>query len=112
MSETIHFDKNKYQAYAALAKKAGYKNVDELVDEALEDFILKYVIEREDVTVKIPVKLLAFFKENKKDNLQEYLNNIITDSLAADISTRDYGHVESIKQEWGLTEEFSFYEGH
>ena len=69
-------------------------------------------IETEKVTVRIPKKLLAFLKEERKADLEEYLSNCITDTVAADIEAEVYGYSEDIKTEYGLKEEFKAYTGH
>lgn len=69
-------------------------------------------IETEEITVRIPKKLLAFLKDKRKADLNEYLQNCLTDTVAADIEAEVYGDPEAIKTEYGLREEFKAYTGH
>ena len=110
--EVIHFEEKEYRQLEAIAKKTGFKDVDELVNTAISNFIENYLIEKDEVTVKVPKKLLAFLKVERKDNLIEFLSNLLTDSIAADIEAEVYGFPEDIKTEYGLKEEFQFYQGH
>ena len=111
LSETIHFEEKEYRAYEALAKKAGYESVDELVNEAVEYLIRIKLMETEEVTVKVPKKLLAFAKNIRPDTIA-YLSDLLTDSIAADLMTGDYGDPDQLKKEYDITQEFQFYEGH
>ena len=112
MSETIHFEEKEYRAYEAIAKKAGFKNVDDLVNTAISEFIEKYVIEKEEVTVKVPKKLLALVKDLRSKEWKEYLSNSLTDSIAADVVAEVFGKFDQVVEKYGLAEEFQFYEGH
>jgi hypothetical protein len=110
--ETMHFEEKEYRAYEAIAKKTGFKNVDELVNTALREFIETVVIEKEEVTVKVPKKLLKLVKDLRSKNWKEYLSNSLTDSVAADIMADVFGNCDQVIKDFGLTEEFQFYQGH
>jgi hypothetical protein len=112
MSETVHFEEKEYRAYEAVAKKTGFKNVDELVNTAMREFIKTVVIEKEDVTILIPKKLLRLVQTLKCNNWEKYLGDSVTDSIAADIEADVFGDNEEIIKDFGLTEEFQFYTGH
>ena len=62
--------------------------------------------------VKIPKKLLAFLKDKRSEDLEEYLSNCLTDIISADINAEVFGDPERIKAEYDLKAEFAFYEGH
>jgi hypothetical protein len=110
--ETIHFEETEYKAYAEIAKKTGYETVDELVNTAVSYFVENYLIEKDEVTVKIPTKLLALVKDLRSKNWKEYLSNSLTDSVAADIMAEVFGPLDQVIKDFGLTEEFQFYQGH
>jgi len=112
MSETIHFEEKEYRAYEDIAKKTGLKTVDELVNTAVKEFIENYLIEKDEVTVKVPKKLLALIKDKRKDDLIEYLSDSLTDSVAADIMAGVFGEIAQVKEEYDLEAEFQFYQGH
>ena len=107
----IEFEPKEYHALEAIAKKTGYESVDELVNEAVEYLIRIKLMETEEVTVKVPKKLLVFAKNIRPDTIA-YLSDLLTDSIAADLMTSDYGNPDKLKKEYDITEEFQFYEGH
>jgi hypothetical protein len=149
----VTFEEKEYRAYEAIAKKTGFKSVDDLVTFAIvqflssglggnikpentEEFLDKFndeykknpdldigefvrnfkatpKIETVEVKVNIPKKLYAFLKDKRKADLKEYLSNCLTDTVAADIEAEVFGeYPDQIKKEYGLTEEFEYYEGH
>ena len=110
--ETIHFEEKEYRAYEAIAKKTGFKNVDELVNTALREFIKTMVIEKEEVTIQIPKKLLKFVQVLRSNNWEKYLSDSLMDSIAADIHAEVFGNFNEVIKDFGLTEEFQFYQGH
>jgi hypothetical protein len=112
MSETIHFEEKEYQAYEAIAKKTGYKTVDELVNAAVLDFIRNELIEKDEVTILIPKKLLKLVQCLRSNNWEKYLGDSLTDSVAADIESDVFGDYNEILKDFGLAEEFQFYRGH
>jgi len=85
MSETIHFEEKEYRAYEAIAKKTGFKTVDELVNTAVKEFIKTVVIEKEEVLVKVPSKLLKCVKVLRSKDWEKYLSDSLMDTIAADI---------------------------
>ena len=111
-NETIHFEEKEYRAYEAIAKKTGFETVDKLVNTAIKEFIKTVVIEKEDVTILIPKKLLKLVKVLRNQDWEEYLGNCLTDTVAADVAAEVFGDPEEIIKDFGLTEEFQFYEGH
>ena len=111
-NETIHFEEKEYRAYEAIAKKTGFETVNELVNTAVKKFIKTIVIEKEDVTILIPKKLLKLVKVLRNQDWEEYLGNCLTDTVAADIKAEVFGDHEEIIKDFGLTEEFQFYKGH
>ena len=111
-TEFLKLDPKEYRAYEAIAKKAGFKNVDDLVNTAISEFIEKYLIEKDEVTVKVPKKLLALVKDLRSKNWKEYLSDSLTDSLSADIVAEVFGKFNQVIEKYGLTEEFQFYQGH
>lgn len=151
-TETFQIPENEYRAYSAIAKKAGFKDVDELFTTAivqffssvyggnikpedtekflsklteerakypdldLEEFVRTFEvlpeIETEEITVRIPKKLLALVKVERKADLDEYLQNCLSDTIAADIMSEIYGNPDRVKAKYGLKEEFKAYEGH
>jgi len=112
MSETIHFEEKEYRAYKAIAKKTGFETVDELVNTAVSEFIENCLIEKDEVTVKVPKKLLALVKDLRSEDWKEYLSNSLMDSLAADIVAEVFGLFDQVLEKYGLAEEFQFYQGH
>ena len=112
MSEVIHFEEKEYRALEAIAKKTGYKNVDDLVNNVVYEFIINELIEKDEVTVKVPKKLLALVKDLRSKNWKEYLSDSLTDSLSADIVAEVFGKFNQVIEKYGLTEEFQFYQGH
>ena len=111
-TETIHFNEKEYKALEAAAKVLDFKSVDEMVNTAVEYFIKTKLIQTEEVKVKIPKKLLAVFKDHEGENLSQYLNDSITDSLAADLYAGVFGDMDDLLQKYDLKEEFRFYQGH
>lgn len=112
-TETIHFDEKEYRQLEAIAKKTGFKNVDELVNTALKEFVESELIKKEEVKIKISKKLLAFVYDQKGEGFKEYLSNLLTDSIAADIEAEVFGEdPDQIKKDYDLTEEWQFYQGH
>ena len=109
---TIHFEEKEYRAYEAIAKKTGFETVDELVNTAVKEFIENYLIEKDEVTVKVPKKLLALIKDLRSQDWKEYLGDSISDSLAADIHAGVFGEINQVIEKYGLAEEFEFYQGH
>ncbi|GAI09813.1 unnamed protein product [marine sediment metagenome] len=112
MSETIHFEEKEYRAYEAIAKKTGFETVEELVNTAIREFIKTTVIEKESVTILIPKKLLKLVKVLRSQDWEEYLSRCLTDTIAADIIAEAFGEFDEVTKDFGLTEEFQFYEGH
>ena len=112
MSETIHFEEKEYRAYEAIAKKTGFKTVNELVNTAIKEFIKTVVIEKEEVTIQIPKKLLKLVQVLRSNNWEKYLSDSLTDSIAADIHAEVFGNFNEVIKDFGLTEEFQFYQGH
>jgi hypothetical protein len=108
----VEFEENEYKAYKKLAKKTGFKTVDELVNAAVLDFIKNELIEKEDVTILIPKKLLKLVQVLRSQDWEEYLSKCLTDTLAADIEAEAFGDNKEIIKDFGLTEEFQFYQGH
>ena len=111
-TETIHFEEKEYRAYEAIAKKTGFKTVDELVNTAVKEFIKTTVIEKEEVTVKVPKKLLKFVKVMRCEDWEKYLSDSLMDTIAADIHAEVFGKFDEVIKDFGLTEEFQFYQGH
>ena len=109
---TIHFEEKEYRAYEAIAKKTGLKTVDELVNTAILEFIRTTVIETEEVMVKIPKKLLKLVQVLRSNDWEKYLGDSVTDSIAADIQADVFGGYNEILKDFGLAEEFQFYQGH
>jgi len=70
------------------------------------------MVETEEVEVKVPKKLLTFLKDKKSKDLEEYLSNCLTDTIAADIDAEVFGNPDRVRREYGLTKEFKFYQGH
>ena len=112
MSETIRFEEKEYRAYEAIAKKTGFKSVDELVNTAIREFIKTMVIKKEYVTIQIPKKLLKFVQVLRSKNWEKYLSDSLMDSIAADIHAEVFGKFDEVIKDFGLTEEFQFYQGH
>ena len=112
MSETIRFEEKEYRAYEAIAKKTGFKTVDELVNTALREFIKTVVIEKEEVTIQIPKKLLKLVQVLRNQDWEEYLSKCLTDTVAADIEAEAFGDHREVIKDFGLTKEFQFYQGH
>jgi len=112
MSEIVHFEEKEYKAYEAIAKKTGFKTVDELVNAAVKEFIRTTVIEKEDVTILIPKKLLKLVQVLRSQDWEEYLCKCVTDTVAADIEADSFGDRKEVIKDFGLTEEFQFYQGH
>jgi aspartokinase-like uncharacterized kinase len=112
MSETVHFEEKEYKAYAELAKKTGFKTVDELVNTPVLDFIRNELIEKEEVTILIPKKLLKMVQVLRSKDWEKYLSDSVADSIAADIHAGVFGNFNEVIKDFGLTEEFQFYEGH
>ena len=112
MSETIHFEEKEYRAYEVIAKKAGFKTVDELVNTAIKEFIKTVVIEKEWVTIQIPKKLLKFVQVLRSKNWEKYLSDSLTDTIVANIDADVFGDHREVIKDFGLTEEFQFYQGH
>ena len=111
-TETIHFNEKDYRELETIAKQLGYKTVDEMTNTAICAFIRNNVIETEEVTVKVPKKLLAVAKVFRSKNLEEYLSNCLTDTIAADVEAEVFGDHICIKEDYDLNSEFRFYEGH
>ena len=109
---TIHFEEKEYRAYEAIAKKTGFETVDELVNTAVKEFIKTVVIEKEEVTVKVPKKLLKFVKVMRCEDWEKYLSDSLMDTIAADIHAEVFGKFDEVIKDFGLTEEFQFYQGH
>ncbi len=61
---------------------------------------------------EIPKKLLAFLKDRRSKDLDEYLSNCLMDTIAADIEADVHGDAETIKNYYGLKAEFKAYTGH
>ena len=112
MSKSILFEEKDYRELEAIAKQLGHKTVDEMVNAAISNLIKTLVIETEEVTVKIPKKLLAVAKVFRGKNLEEYLNNCLTDTIQADIDAGVFGDQTCIKEDYDLKREFKFYQGH
>ena len=110
--ETIYFEEKEYRAYEAIAKKTGFKTVDELVNTAIREFIKTVVIEKEEVTIQIPKKLLKFVKVMRSNNWEKYLSDSVMDSIATDIHAEVFGEFNEVIKDFGLKEEFQFYQGH
>ena len=88
------------------------KNPDLDIEAFIRNFESLPIIEKEKVTVEIPKKLLAFVKDRRKADLEEYLSNCLTDTVAADIEADVFGDADTIKTEYGLKAEFKGYTGH
>ena len=112
MSETVHFEEKEYRAYEAIAKKTGFETVDELVNTAVREFIKNVMIEKEAVTVLIPKKLLKLVQVLRNEDWEKYLSDSLMDSIAADIHAEVFGKFDQVIKDFGLTEEFQFYQGH
>ena len=95
-----------------MLKKTGYKNVDELVNSVVSDFIRSELIEKDEVTVKVPKKLLALVKDLRSEDWDEYLSDSLMDTIAADINAEVFGPFDQVLEKYGLAEEFQFYQGH
>ena len=113
MSKTgiLNFEEKDYREFESASKELGYKTVNEMVDAAIVHFFKTRVIETEEVTFKVPKKLLAFLKDKRSEDLKEYLNNCLTDTIAADIDGVFGDHI-CILEEYDLGKEFKFYQGH
>ena len=111
-TEIIHFEEKEYHALEAIAKKTGFKNVDDLVNNVVSEFIINVLIEKDEVTVKVPKKLLALVKDLRSEDWEEYLSNSLMDTIAADIEAEVFGTRDQVVKDFGLTEEFQFYQGH
>lgn len=61
---------------------------------------------------EIPKKLLAFLKDRRSKDPDEYLSNCLMDTIAADIEADVHGDAETIKNYYGLKAEFKAYTGH
>jgi hypothetical protein len=70
------------------------------------------VIEKEEVTILIPKKLLKLVQVLRSNNLEKYLGDSVTDSIAADIHAEVFGNFNEIIKDFGLAEEWQFYQGH
>ena len=112
MSETVHFEEKEYRQLEAIAKKTGFKDVDDLVNNVVSEFIIKELIEKDEVTVKVPKKLLVLVKDLRSKEWKEYLSDSLTDSLAADVVAEVFGKFDQVLEKYGLAEEFQFYQGH
>ncbi len=88
------------------------KNPDLDIDEFIKEFNRTIEIETEAVTVRVPKKLLAFVKDRRKADLEEYLSNCLTGTIAADIEADVFGDADTIKAEYDLKVEFKAYTGH
>jgi len=110
--ETIQFEEKEYRAYEAIAKKTGFETVDELVNAAIKEFIKTEMIEKEYVSVQVPKKLLRLVQTLKSNNWEKYLSDSLMDSIAADIHAEVFGKFDQVIKDFGLTEEFQFYQGH
>ena len=88
------------------------KNPNLDIEEFIRNFNSLSIIEKEKVTVEIPKKLLAFLKDKRKADLDEYLSNCLTDTVAADIEADVFGDSKRVQAEYGLKEEFKAYTGH
>ncbi|MBN2260467.1 MAG: hypothetical protein JW702_07970 [Clostridiales bacterium] len=108
----IHFEEKEYRELENLAKNHGFKDVQELVDHTLEQFISNVLIEREQVGAFVPKKLLKFAKHIHPEDLQQYLTDSLTDSIAADLECGDFGNPVVLKQKFDMVSEFQFYQGH
>jgi len=108
----IGFEPKEYKALEVIAKKTGYKTVDALVNNVVSEYITNELIEKDEVTVKIPKKLLALVKDLRSKDWKEYLGDSISDSLAADIHAGVFGEINQVIEKYGLAEEFEFYQGH
>lgn len=111
-TETFQIPENEYRALEAIAKKTGFESVDDLVNDIVSEFIRKMLIEKEEVTIKVPKKLLALVKDLRSKDWKEYLSDSLTDSVAADIVAEVFGEFDQVVEKYGLAEEFQFYEGH
>ena len=111
-TETIHFEEKEYRAYEKLAKKTRFKTVDELFNTAVKDFIKRELIETDVVQVWVPSKLLKVVKAFRSKDLEEYLSDSLTDTIAADIVAETFGDHEQVIKDFGLTDEWQFYQGH
>ena len=69
-------------------------------------------IETEKITLQIPKKLLALVKERRNKDWKEYLQNCLTDTVAADIDAGAFGYHQDIIEEFGLKGEMEAYKGH
>ena len=111
-TETLRLDEKEYRAYEEIAKKTGFKTVDDLVNAAVREFIKTTVIEKEAVTILIPSKLLKIVQVLRNQDWENYLSKCLTDTIAADIEAEGFGEPEQVIKDFGLTEEFQFYQGH
>ena len=112
-TETIQFKEEEYRQLEKAANELGFKTVDKMVTTAIACFIRNEMIEKEEVTVKIPKKLLAFLKDSRVNKyLNNYLSNCLTDTVAADIEAERFGDFQEILSDYGLKEEFKAYSGH
>jgi len=68
--------------------------------------------EREEVTIKISTKLLAVAKTFRSKDVEEYLNNCLTGTIAANVEAGVFRDQTCIEEDYDLVEEFKFYEGH
>ena len=82
------------------------------MNAAVKEFIRTTVIEKEDVTILIPKKLLKLVQVLRSQDWEEYLSECVTDTVAADIEAEAFGDNEEIIKDFGLKEEFRFYQGH
>jgi hypothetical protein len=108
----VTFEEKEYRIYEDIAKKTGFETVDELVNYALKQLIKKYLIETEEVQVWVPKKLLRLVQTLKIKDWEEYLSDSVTDSLAADVHAEVFGKFDQVIKDFGLAEEFQFYQGH
>lgn len=108
----ILFEEKEYRQLEAATKKLGFKTVDKLVDTAIKEFFKNEVIERKEVTVKVPKKLLVLVKEKKDKAWLKYLSDCLTDTLAADVEADIFGDHICVKEDYDLKSEFRFYENH
>ena len=103
-------EKAKEFAKYFLEERCKNPNLD--IEDSFRKFNKTPKIETEEVTVNIPKKLLAFVKDRRSKDLDEYLSNCLTDTIASDIDAGCFGHRDQILADYDLKAEFKFYEGH
>ena len=79
------------------------------MNRALE-FVRNELIEKEEVKVMAHKHLLELVKTYRK-KWKEYLSDSLTDRLAAHIHADVFGDMDQPINDFGLAEEFPFYQG-